>query len=41
MNLHPLQVRHEDERVVDDFPGLLDHRRSENRGRMLRLLYLL
>lgn len=37
------QVRCEFERLADrfPFPDLLDHRRSENQGRVLRLLYLL
>lgn len=41
LGIAPRQARYEIENVVDDFPGLLDHRRQVNEGRALRLLYLL
>ena len=34
-------VRHELEQASAGYPGLLDHRRSENRNRLMRLVYLM
>lgn len=33
-------VRHELEKSTEAFPGLLDHRRPENKNRLMRLVYL-
>lgn len=41
LGIPPRQARYEIEHAIDQFPGLLDHRRQENEGRALRLLYLL
>ncbi len=34
-------VRHELEHAAESFPGILDHRRPDNRNRMMRLVYLM
>lgn len=35
------QVRYEIEHAIDQFPGLLDHRRGQNQNRIMRLVYLM
>lgn len=34
-------VRHELEQAAESYPGLLDHRRAENKNRLMRLVYLM
>lgn len=40
LNVGERMVRHELERATEAFPGLLDHRRPENKNRLFRLAYL-
>lgn len=41
LGITPRLVRHDLDRVVEEFPGVLDHRRKRNQNRIMRLVYLL